>query len=92
MRIQGWQWLILLVVVLLLFGAARLPALAQSMTDSLKIFRRGVKDLADDDAPSGATAAGRPASTDRTAGDGATSPPGAAPAHRTPEGDAERQV
>lgn len=31
MGIQGWQWLLILAVILLLFGAAKLPALAKSM-------------------------------------------------------------
>ncbi|QAY71912.1 Sec-independent protein translocase subunit TatA [Xylanimonas protaetiae] len=40
--------LILVVVLLLLFGARRLPDLAQSVGQSLKVFRKEVKELRDD--------------------------------------------
>lgn len=47
--LQGWHWIVLLVVVLLLFGANRLPALARGVGQSLKIFKNEVKDLRDED-------------------------------------------
>ena len=40
--------IMVLVVVLLLFGANRLPGLAKSIGQSMKIFKNEVKDLADD--------------------------------------------
>lgn len=47
--------LILLVVILLLFGAKRLPDLAKSVGQSLKIFKKEMKELTeDDDAPKAA--------------------------------------
>jgi sec-independent protein translocase protein TatA len=49
-NLSGWHFLIVALVVLLLFGATRLPALAKSVGQSAKIFRREVKDLAADDA------------------------------------------
>lgn len=52
--LRGWEWLVILVIVLLLFGAPRLPALARSLGSSLKIFRREVSgdtDTEADDAP-----------------------------------------
>lgn len=39
----GWHALIILVVVVLLFGAAKLPLLAKSVGQSLKIFKNEVK-------------------------------------------------
>ena len=48
-NLRGWEWLILLLIVLLLFGARRLPDLARSLGRSAKIFRSEVKDLRDDD-------------------------------------------
>ncbi|VTR75628.1 twin-arginine translocase TatA/TatE family subunit [Cellulomonas hominis] len=42
---------VLLVIVLLLFGAKRLPDLASGIGQSLKIFKREVRDLSDDDDP-----------------------------------------
>ena len=45
--------LLIVLVVLLLFGARRLPELARSVGRSLKIFKSEVKDLRDDDRPAG---------------------------------------
>ncbi|QNO38710.1 twin-arginine translocase TatA/TatE family subunit [Protaetiibacter sp. SSC-01] len=42
--VNQWQtWLIILVVVLVLFGATRLPALSKSLGQSVKIFRSEIK-------------------------------------------------
>jgi sec-independent protein translocase protein TatA len=47
----GWPHLIIiLAVVLLLFGATRLPALSRSLGQSIKIFRREVKTELPEDA------------------------------------------
>lgn len=43
-----WHIIILLVVVLVLFGAKRLPGAAQSLGQSMHIFRRSVKGLDED--------------------------------------------
>ncbi len=48
--------LLIVLVVLLLFGARRLPELARSVGKSLKIFKSEVKDLRDDDRPASPTA------------------------------------
>ncbi|WP_211358993.1 Sec-independent protein translocase subunit TatA [Nesterenkonia populi] len=45
------MWLIILAIVLLLFGATRLPKLARSMGQSARIFKDEVKDLREDDRP-----------------------------------------
>jgi sec-independent protein translocase protein TatA len=42
------ELLIILVVVLLLFGATRLPSLARSLGASAKEFRKGVEEGVDD--------------------------------------------
>lgn len=53
----GWPHLIvILLVVLLLFGATRLPALSRSLGQSMRIFRKEVKSMKDDDQPSTGTA------------------------------------
>jgi|EndMetStandDraft_6_1072998.scaffolds.fasta_scaffold481033_2 sec-independent protein translocase protein TatA len=39
-NLTGWHALILLAVVLLLFGAAKLPALARSLGESVKVFQK----------------------------------------------------
>lgn len=48
-NIGGPEVLVVLVVVLLLFGAAKLPQLARSLGASAKEFRRGVEDGIEDD-------------------------------------------
>ena len=39
----GWHALVLLVIVVLLFGATKLPGLAKSVGQSMKIFKNEVK-------------------------------------------------
>lgn len=41
--LTGWHALIVLAVILLLFGAAKLPALAKSVGQSAKIFKNEIK-------------------------------------------------
>lgn len=48
--------LVILVVVLLLFGAAKLPQLARSIGASAKEFRKGMDEGVDEDAESDQTA------------------------------------
>ncbi|MDX2375308.1 Sec-independent protein translocase subunit TatA [Microbacterium sp. LRZ72] len=50
-NLNGWHLLILLAVILLLFGAAKLPALAKSVGQSARVFRGEMKAMKDDDAP-----------------------------------------
>ena len=59
MGIHGWQWLLVLAVILLLFGAAKLPALAKSMGQSARVFKGEMKAMKEEDqatVSSGATA------------------------------------
>jgi sec-independent protein translocase protein TatA len=43
--VNQWQtWLIILLVVLVLFGATRLPALSKSLGQSVRIFRKEMTD------------------------------------------------
>ncbi len=46
--LRGPELLIILVVVLLLFGAAKLPQLARSLGASAKEFRKGVEEGVDE--------------------------------------------
>jgi sec-independent protein translocase protein TatA len=43
--------ILILVVVVLVFGASRLPGVAKALGQSLKIFRNEVKGLSDDTKP-----------------------------------------
>lgn len=49
MNIAGWQWLILLLILLLLFGATKLPKLARSLGESARIFKSEVRTTQDED-------------------------------------------
>ncbi|WP_345802467.1 Sec-independent protein translocase subunit TatA [Microbacterium sp. AZCO] len=51
-NLNGWHLLILLAVILLLFGAAKLPALAKSVGQSARVFRGEMKAMKEDDAQS----------------------------------------
>lgn len=46
---QGAEWLVILAIVILVFGAAKLPALARSSGQALRIFKSETKGLRDDD-------------------------------------------
>lgn len=48
--LQGWHLLIILAVILLLFGAAKLPALAKSMGQSARVFKGEMKAMKEEDA------------------------------------------
>lgn len=57
-NLRGWEWVILLLIVLLLFGARKLPDLARSVGKSMMIFKTEVKELkADEASPSAGPAA-----------------------------------
>lgn len=44
-----WHWLIVLVIVLLLFGAGKIPKLMGDMAKGVKAFKKGLND--EDEAP-----------------------------------------
>lgn len=50
-NLNGWHAVILLVIILLLFGAPKLPALARSLGQSMKIFKAEVKTSETDGEP-----------------------------------------
>ncbi|HUG09340.1 MAG TPA: twin-arginine translocase TatA/TatE family subunit [Acidimicrobiia bacterium] len=47
--IRGQEWLIVLLIVLLIFGARKLPELARSLGSSAKEFRKGIEEGARED-------------------------------------------
>jgi sec-independent protein translocase protein TatA len=55
-----WHWLILLVVVLLLFGAGKIPKLMGDMASGIKAFKKGMKDDEGTEAGQAAPAGGAP--------------------------------
>ena len=57
----GWEWLIIIAVLLLLFGAKRLPEMARSVGQSARVFKGEMKGLRDDEGhntPQGAPQSG----------------------------------
>lgn len=46
---KGSEWILILVVVLLLFGARKLPELARSLGASAKEFRKGISEGSHED-------------------------------------------
>jgi sec-independent protein translocase protein TatA len=47
--LTGWHLLIILAVILLLFGATKLPALSKSVGQSMRIFKSEVKTMKEED-------------------------------------------
>jgi sec-independent protein translocase protein TatA len=74
-NLKGWEWLIIVALILLLFGAKRLPDAARGLGRSLRIFKAETKGLADD--AKGAAAAGEVDAAPATPP--AVTPPPAAP-------------
>ena len=53
MRFQVWHMIVLLVLVLVVFGSSRLPDIAKSVGQSMKVFKKEIKELRDDDSKEG---------------------------------------
>ena len=47
----GWEWIIILVIVLIVFGAGKLPKVGRSVGEAITEFKEGInsKDGDDDD-------------------------------------------
>jgi sec-independent protein translocase protein TatA len=80
-NLKGWEWLIIVALILLLFGAKRLPDAARGLGRSLRIFKAETKGLADD--AKGTTPAAEveapPATPPAVSPPAATTPPAADP-------------
>ena len=63
--LNGWHLVIILALILLLFGAAKLPALAKSMGQSARVFKGEMKAMKEEDAAHDASAA--PTTVENTA-------------------------
>ncbi|WP_348787643.1 Sec-independent protein translocase subunit TatA [Leifsonia sp. NPDC080035] len=72
--LTGWHLLIILAIILLLFGAPKLPALARSIGQSMRIFKGEVDEMKKDDDKDekGAKDAGPSASSSAPAGSDST--------------------
>ncbi len=50
---SGWHWIIVLLVVVIVFGAGKLPRVAGDLAKGIKNFKAGLKD--DDTSPTPVT-------------------------------------
>jgi sec-independent protein translocase protein TatA len=80
-NLTGWHFLIILVVVLLLFGAPKLPGLARSLGQSMKIFKSEIKSDTVDGDPS-TDAAAKPTNAQSTGTQSGTQSPAADETHK----------
>lgn len=53
----GPEWLVILLIVVLLFGAKKLPELSRSVGQSITSFKKGVAESAEEEADSTASTA-----------------------------------
>ncbi|MCS5713737.1 Sec-independent protein translocase subunit TatA [Herbiconiux sp. CPCC 205716] len=74
-NLNGWHLIIVLVVILLLFGATRLPALSKGLAQSMRIFKQETKALRDDDKPAEAVNTTPPAANAPTTSTTDVAPP-----------------
>ena len=45
LSIQGWEWVILALVILLLFGGKKIPELMKGLGKGVKSFKQGMKEV-----------------------------------------------
>jgi len=45
MMIMGWQWIAIVVVVLLLFGGKKIPELMQGLGKGMSAFKKGLNEV-----------------------------------------------
>lgn len=81
----GWELVLVVLVIMVLFGAKRLPDASRSLGRSLRIFKAETKGLRDDDkAPDDDYRTADRASYDRQLGTATPPPPPAAPPTMAP--------
>lgn len=45
LAIQGWEWIVIALVVLLLFGGKKIPELMRGLGKGVKSFKQGMKEV-----------------------------------------------
>ncbi|MDD2243455.1 MAG: twin-arginine translocase TatA/TatE family subunit [Dysgonamonadaceae bacterium] len=45
MNIHGWEWLIILLAILLLFGGKKIPELMSGLGKGIRSFKKGLNDV-----------------------------------------------
>jgi sec-independent protein translocase protein TatA len=85
----GWEFVILIGILVLLFGAKRLPDMARSIGQSARVFKGEMKGMKEDEARKAAAQDSKPVDPSAGAGGGAgtaPAPPAALPpAAETPQ-------
>ncbi len=81
MRLEGWHLIIIIVLALVLFAAPKLPGMARSLGQSMRIFKSEVREMKKD----GNTEA--PADPDAVEGQVVNHPQAKRPENRTGEGN-----
>lgn len=44
-NLRGWEWIIILVVILLLFGGKKIPQLMRGLGKGVRSFKEGLNDI-----------------------------------------------
>lgn len=84
-NLKGWEWLIIVALILLLFGAKRLPDAARGLGRSLRIFKAETKGLAEKGDTTAESTAADSASAVEATPPSAALPPAAPADSSTPE-------
>ncbi len=48
LAIHGWEWIIIALVILLLFGGKKIPELMRGLGKGVKSFKQGMKEVEED--------------------------------------------
>lgn len=48
LAILGWEWVVIALVILLLFGGKKIPELMKGLGKGVRSFRQGMKEVEDD--------------------------------------------
>ena len=48
-NLRGWEWIIILVVILLLFGGKKIPELMRGLGKGVKSFKEGMNEVTKED-------------------------------------------
>lgn len=65
----GWEWIIVILAVLLLFGAKKIPELARGLGQGIREFKKATKEVTDEiqNAPTETAQTGKPAAPSQPA-------------------------
>ena len=44
LMVQGWEWIVIVLVIILLFGGKKIPELRRGLGQGIKGFKKGLKE------------------------------------------------